>query len=94
MKSLAITFAAIPIAGGILASILYFVQGGFGAGHGRFDFWIGCLGLPSILLLEYLPIPDFVPDFVAIIWLPSIINAILFGLVGSAVSACRVGRMS
>ncbi|MCU1336316.1 MAG: hypothetical protein JWO19_1897 [Bryobacterales bacterium] len=33
-----------------ISAVLFVVQGGFGGGHGRFDWFIGIVGLPWILL--------------------------------------------
>jgi hypothetical protein len=58
---------------GVTAALLFFVQGGYGGGHGRFDRAIGLLGFPWVLI----PWPDtfFKVDFVALVLLPFIINA-------------------
>lgn len=42
-------------ASGIVSSLLYFAQGGFGGGHGRFDLAIFALGLPWDLVIGTLP---------------------------------------
>jgi hypothetical protein len=82
------TFMLIPLLGGVLASILFLMQGGFGAGHGRFDPVIGFCEMPSILLLmpasELLPVPRIIEedDFLLVIVFPTLMNIGLFVLAG------------
>lgn len=66
---------------------MFAMQGGFGGGHGPFDFFMGMLGLPSILLVEGLPLPDLVlrHDIILVVWLPAILNAALFSLVSCGI---------
>ena len=65
---------AVPIVAAALATVLFLLQHGFGAGHGRFDQALGVLALPGILVLMYLPIPERIPDFVLVILLPAVVN--------------------
>lgn len=85
----------IPAVAGVVATIVYFIQGGFGAGHGRFDFVIFLCGLPSILLLAALDVSpmsgllkmfDALPDLFVAIWLPALLNVGLFYLIGAAIT--------
>ena len=69
---------AIPVVAAIAASALFLAQHGFGGGHGRFDVALGILSLPGILLVEYLPLPENVPDFVLVILIPAVFNIILW----------------
>ena len=81
----------VPVAVGLLASLLFVLQGGFGAGHGRFDQVLWLLGLPSSLLL-LVPASSVVltdSDFVNIIVFPTCINLLLLG---SIVYLVRCGR--
>jgi hypothetical protein len=74
----------LPAACAAVATILFVVQGGFGAGHGPFDQAIALLGFPAILLLDAVPLPQFIlsHDFLLIIWFPAFVNAaLLFALV-------------
>ena len=70
-----------------MSTIVFLTQGGFGGGHGDFDFLIGILGLPSILVMEILPLPDLVlkNDISLVVWLPAILNALLFSLATGAI---------
>ncbi|MBX7104029.1 MAG: hypothetical protein K1X57_08100 [Gemmataceae bacterium] len=73
---MAVISAAIPIACGAAASLLFACQGGFGGGHGRYDRAIGLLGLPAFLALDRIPVPAAFEqsDLWLVIWLPAIIN--------------------
>lgn len=63
---------------------MFGMQGGFGGGHGPYDFFIGILALPSISLMEMLPLPDLILeyDILFIVWIPVFINTLIFSLVG------------
>jgi len=50
-------------AAGLASSILYFAQGGFGRGHGRFDLAIFILGLPWDLIISFLPYSEWPSQF-------------------------------
>jgi len=88
----------IPAVAGVVATIVYFVQGGFGAGHGRFDFVIFLCGLPSIFVLVILdksPLSgllrafDALTEFVGVIWVPALLNVGLFYLLGAAITLLK-----
>ncbi len=79
---------AFPAFGGFLATILFLMQGGFGASRGPFDFIIGFLILPSVLLLlpviDLLSLPNVPADyeFPLVIGIPTLMNLGLFALAG------------
>ncbi len=72
----------VPISAAVLAATLFFVQGGFGGGHGRFDQALGILGLPGILLTTGVAQSAHlqVNDLVAIVLLPASLNMLLVSL--------------
>lgn len=74
---LSLLLMLLPIGEVIVAGILFAWQGGFGGGHGRFDFTLGMLLLPGILLIMQLPLPETTPDIV-IILLPGLLNTIMW----------------
>lgn len=69
----------LPPALALISTALYFGQGGFGGGHGRFDAVLLSLGLPWSLL----PLPDFLlaSDLVWLTVLPLLINSALVACV-------------
>ncbi len=69
---------AIPIIAAIIATLLFIAQRGFGGGHGRFDFALGILSLPGILLVELFRLPTSIPDFVLVVLLPTVFNVTLW----------------
>ncbi|MBZ5531788.1 MAG: hypothetical protein LAO20_10180 [Acidobacteriia bacterium] len=79
MKKAMLAVCAIPFGCGLISTALFFYQGGFGGGHGRFDQIIFYLGLPSILFLEQVPFPKLFErsDLLQIIWVPTVINVFL-----------------
>jgi len=60
---------------GLVATVLFIVNHGFGAGHGDYDRALGILALPWILL----PWPQFLNqhDFAWPILLPLVLNSLL-----------------
>lgn len=80
---IALFLPAVPLICGLAATAMFVTQGGFGGGHGPYDFFIGILGLPSILLMEMLPLPDLILeyDILLVIWIPVFVNTLLFSLV-------------
>ena len=68
---------AVPVVAAVVASALFFAQHGFGGGHGRYDVALGILSLPGILLVEYLPLPENISDFVLVILVPAVFNIVL-----------------
>jgi hypothetical protein len=78
-----------PIVAGAISTLLFLVQGGFGGGHSQLDFVIEILGLPSILLNLVLPASISLPDILLIVWIPALMNAILFFLFGRVLSSLR-----
>jgi hypothetical protein len=71
---------AIPIMQLCLASVLFWRQGGFGAGHGPADFVIAILGLPSILICKDLDYVPFDSGYVLVILMPFLFNSLLWSL--------------
>src|SRR5436190_5410580 len=86
--------ALVPLAAAGLATLLFFSQGGFGGGHGDLDPLIGILGLPSLLLLDFVPLPSLVEghDLLLIIWWPALGNVILWAGIGAVISKIRSNR--
>jgi hypothetical protein len=64
----------------LLATLFFFLNDGFGAGHGPYDRALGILALPWILL----PWPDFMlkHDFVGLILVPLVLNLFVVLVVG------------
>ena len=73
----------LPMLLALLATSLFFWQGGFAAGHGRFDGLIVTLTFPGILFLSVLPIPSNVShyDYLTIVVLPTLINTAIVWIV-------------
>jgi hypothetical protein len=64
----------------LIGSALFFSQGGFGGGHGRFDFIIYCLAFPWV----FVPWPEAVwakGDFLPIVLIPFLMNCTVFFVV-------------
>lgn len=63
----------------VLSTILYILQGGFGAGQGKFDFFLGVLALPWSLISwpEYF----YKRDYVWLILLPLFLNSMCISLI-------------
>ena len=80
----ALFLPVVPLICGLAATAMFVMQGGFGGGHGPYDSFIGILGLPSILLMERLPLPDLILeyDILVVVWIPVFANTLLFSLVG------------
>jgi len=77
--ALVATFAVVVLALFAASSILFAAQGGFGAGHGRFDLALFFLGLPWLLI----PWPEslWVSDYVMVVLLPLACNLAVVVLV-------------
>jgi hypothetical protein len=67
----------------LLATIFFFLNHGFGAGHGPYDRALGILALPWILI----PWPDFLfkNDLVWLVLLPLVLNLLVVLVVGKLV---------
>jgi hypothetical protein len=78
----------IPLVAGTISTILFLAQGGFGGGHSGFDFVIVILGVPSIMLLLVITLPNLVvvPDILLVVWIPALLNSLLFFLLGLALT--------
>lgn len=87
MSRLTKVMVAIPLLAGLTASLLFLAQGGFGGGHGKFDGLIVVLGLPTVLMSESAPLPNFITrhDFFLIVALPTVMNTLLFFLVAQII---------
>jgi hypothetical protein len=70
----------VPLLAAVVATALFFAQGGFGAGHGDFDAVIWILGVPGILLTAPGPVASH--DLLRLIWWPAVWNAVLWTLLG------------
>jgi hypothetical protein len=70
--ALVATLVVVALALFAASSILFAAQGGFGAGHGRFDQALFFLGLPWMLT----PWPEslWISDYVMIVLLPLVCN--------------------
>jgi hypothetical protein len=82
----AVLLALIPLTLALAAAGLFFLQGGFGAGHGSFDQAILFLGLPASAITPYLG----GNDVVVFLLLPTIANICLWYIVGRVVFHSRV----
>ncbi|MCU1264563.1 MAG: hypothetical protein JWM21_881 [Acidobacteria bacterium] len=84
----------IPVAAGTIATSLFLVQGGFGGGHSRFDSAITTLGFPSIMLMNLVALPNSlsVPDILLVVWIPCLINVLIFFLIGVAITRLIPGK--
>ena len=80
----------LPIVTGTISTVLFFAQGGFGGGHSKLDFVTVILGLPSILLNLVLPNWFSLPDILLIVWIPALMNSLLFLVLGHALLVNRV----
>src|SRR5262245_59702521 len=69
----------LPLFAGLVSTVLFFTQGGFGGGHGNFDGLIVILGLPSIYLVQMVFLPEWVlyVDFSYSVILPTMMNTVL-----------------
>jgi hypothetical protein len=76
----------LPVVTGAISTALFVAQGGFGGGHSKLDFVIVILGLPSILLNLFLPNGFSLPDILLIVWIPALVNSLLFLALGYALS--------
>ena len=89
MRHLTRTLTLVPIVAGAISTVLFLAQGGFGGGHSRLDFVIEILGLPAILVNLVLPVALSLPDILMIVWIPVLMNALLFFLFGRVLSSLR-----
>ena len=64
---------------GVVATLLFAMQGGFGGGHGSLDQAIFALGLPGVL--APLVLSSWPGDFLGLVLLPAVVNiALWFGV--------------
>lgn len=94
MSHLTKVLTLIPVVAGAISTILFLGQGGFGGGHSTFDFVITALSFPSIMLINLITLPSSlrVPDIVLVIWIPALINAVVFFMLGQALTKLISGR--
>lgn len=92
MRRLTRTLTLVPIVAGAISTVLFLAQGGFGGGHSRLDFVIEILGLPAILVNLVLPASLSLPDILMIVWIPALVNALLFFLFGRVLSSSRKSK--
>ena len=85
---------ALPLLAGVVSTILFFVQGGFGGGHGRFDGYIVTLMLPSIYLIQVIPLPLWMLyfDLTYTVIFPTLVNTGLVWLAYKLVGKIRSPR--
>jgi len=83
----------LPPLAGTISGILFLQQGGFGAGHGKFDPLLMVFGFPGNLLSMGLPLPEwyFHSELVYVVLVPMLINT---GLVWSVYLALEWRRSS
>jgi hypothetical protein len=72
----------VPGLAGLVATVLFLIQGGFGGGHGNFDGLIVTLMLPSVYLVQIIPLPKWVLyfDLSYTVIAPTLMNTILVWL--------------
>ncbi len=77
MKRALFILEVLVIAVFLLASVFYWYQGGFGAGHKRYDFIVGMNALPwPEAVFGMLPSPLWdMGDYVPIVLFPALINS-------------------
>ena len=88
--------ALVPGLAGLLAVLLYQLQGGLGAGHARFDRAIPLLELPSSLVLLFLEPSAWLERYPLIVYLllPTAINVLLGLLTARAIKARKRPRVA
>jgi hypothetical protein len=69
----------VPVLAGLGRDGALFCSRGFGGGHGEFDGLIVTLGLPSIYLVQIVPLPEWVLYFALTytVILPIVMNTVL-----------------
>jgi hypothetical protein len=84
----------VPFLTGLVSTVLFFSQGGFGGGHGKFDGVIVTLMLPSIYLVQVIPLPRWVLyfDLNYTVVFPMLLNAGLVWLAYRVVRNIREPR--
>jgi len=88
MKGTIISLMAVSAVAG-LSTVLYILQGGFGAGHGRYDVAVFFLGLPWVFLM-----PDSAMGLYAfwLIGLPWLLNVLTVIIIAFLIRARRARR--
>jgi hypothetical protein len=79
----------IPLIQLLIASTLYICQGGFGGGHGKYDFPIQMFSVPGIYLIGWLPVNSWSmkSDFLLLLLPSAIINMVLWSLFAIVIRA-------
>lgn len=80
-------FIFLPLFLAGVATVLYFLQGGYKEGKLHYDLLIDGLCLPSAMLIPSLPKTNFL--LLDVIWFPAVINAFIFGCFGLLVQLLR-----
>ena len=88
--------AMLPALAGLLAVILYQMQGGLGGGSARFDRAIPLLELPSSLALLFVDPPELLERYPLVIYLllPTAVNVLLCLLVARGVRARKRAELA
>ena len=92
-RKLPFILGAIPLALGLVSTLFFLIQGGFGGGHGRFDLIVALNALPlGVFGFESVSFPKFIErhDILLVVWFPALINASAFFLFGLLVKAIVV----
>jgi hypothetical protein len=71
-----------------IATMLFYLQGGFGGGKLRYDAVIQGLCLPGNLISSELPATNF--KVLDLIWIPAVINSFIFGCLALSIQLLRV----
>src|SRR5438128_2354120 len=81
----------VPLLAGVVSTILFFAQGGFGGGHGSFDGIIVTLMLPSVFAAEAIPLPQWILyfDLTYTVIIPTLMNTALVWLAYQLVGKLR-----
>lgn len=82
--------ASIALALSLLATVLYGLQGGFGAGRGAFDQVLFILGLPWVLAPS--PFPPTAPDILWLVCLPLVSNLLCAAVIALFLRSAKSRR--
>jgi hypothetical protein len=80
-------FIFLPLFLAAVATILFFLQGGYKGGKLHYDKFIDLLCFPAALLAPSLPKTNF--PVLDVIWFPAVINAFILGCFGLLVQLLR-----
>jgi hypothetical protein len=81
-KRIALALAVVVLSLFSISTVLFILQGGFGAGHGRYDLVVAANAMPWRPIMETLPSWLFAKgDYIPIVLLPALLNlALTLGL--------------